>query len=168
MRKLKCSLFIFCLGSLFFSVNAKPGEPVRKKDSPVDTVKTVLPKVSAIKPVNDVWNKAVDAKGNLLGYVFNSEKYGVDIFGYFEDVPTLVVTDKNYKILKVSVINSYETEEYLRKIRKNGFFSKWNGKTIQSAKDLKVDAVSGATLTTEAVIDNVKLISEKAVKTQPK
>lgn len=161
-------LLLLGIGSLCVSASAKPGEPQRKKDSPVDTVKTVLPKVSAIKPINEVWNKAVDAKGNLLGYVFNSEKYGVDIFGYYEDVPTLVVTDKNHKILKVSVINSYETEDYLRRIRKNGFFSKWNGKQIQSAKDLKVDAVSGATLTSEAVIDNMKLISEKAVKTQPK
>lgn len=168
MRKFKWSLLLFCMGTLLISVSAKPGEPVRKKDSPVDTVKTVLPKVSAIKPINDVWNKAVDAKGNLLGYVFNSEKYGIDIFGYYEDVPTLVVTDKNYKILKVSVINSYETEEYLGRVRKKGFFSKWNGKQIQSVKDLKVDAVSGATLTSEAVIDNVKLISEKAVKSQPK
>lgn len=164
MRKIKTLLLLLGIGSLCVSVNA---EPQRKKDSPVDTVKTVLPKVSAIKPINEVWNKAVDAKGNLLGYVFNSEKYGVDIFGYYEDVPTLVVTDKNHKILKVSVINSYETESYLNKIRKSGFFLKWTGKQIQSVQDFKVDAVSGATLTSEAVIDNVKLISEKSRHSEP-
>ncbi|MGL5317850.1 MAG: FMN-binding protein [Bacteroidales bacterium] len=168
MKVFKYMLLHLCLGTFFSSISAKPAEPVRKKDSPVDTVRTVLPKTVAIQPVNEIWSKAVDAKGRLLGYVFNSEKYGIDIFGYYEDVPTLVVTDSQQKILKVSVINSYETEEYLTIIRNKGFFSKWNGKQIQSAKDLKVDAITGATLTTEAIIDNIKLISEKAVKTQPK
>ncbi|MGL4852839.1 MAG: FMN-binding protein [Phocaeicola sp.] len=142
--------------------------PERKLDSPLDTVKLIYPKATAIQPINSVWNKAVDNKGNLLGYVFNSEVYGIDNLGYYEDVPVLVVTDKSEKIQYVSIINSYETPEYVEDIYRSGFMERWNGKKLTDIQSIEVDGVSGATLTSEAVIENMKLIANKALTTPVK
>ena len=49
-----------------------------------------------------------------------------------------------------------ETPKYLTLIKQD-LLGKWNGKKVKDAKALKVDAVTGATYSSEAVIENVKL-----------
>lgn len=170
MRKITLLTLLLFSASMLLIAQGNRGRraPQRKVDSPIDTVKLVHPKATAIQPINDIWNKAIDAKGNLLGYVFNSQLYGVDNLGYYEDVPVLVITDKTEKITYVSIINSLETPSYLDDIYSSGFLQKWNGKKIKELKEVEVDGVTGATLTSEAVIENMKLISTKAVEKQPK
>ncbi|MGL4993195.1 MAG: FMN-binding protein [Bacteroidales bacterium] len=138
-------------------------EPTRKADSIIDSVRTVYPSAADIKPLNTIWNSIIDKKGNQVGFLFNSQEYGTDIWGYYEDVPTIVVTDKSHKIVKVAVVNSLETPSYLNKIYRSGFLKKWNGIDIKEASKTNVDAVTGATLTSEAVIENIKLISDKSI-----
>lgn len=158
---------ICCASLLLTAQNKAKRGPQRKVDSPIDTVKSVYPKTSAIQPINTIWNKAVDAKGNLLGYVFNSQLYGVDNLGYYEDVPVLVITDKNQQVQRVSIINSLETPSYVEDIYNSGFLQQWNGQRIEKLNQMEVDGVSGATFTSEAVMENMKLISTKAVENQP-
>lgn len=171
MKKLAILTFSLLCASLLLTAQGQrraKRTPQRKVDSPIDTVKLIYPKATDILPINTVWNKVIDAKGNLLGYVFNSQEYGVDNLGYYEDVPVLVVTDKAEKIQSVSIINSLETPSYVRDVYSSGFMQKWNGKKIKELNSVEVDAVSGATFTTEAVIQNMKLISTKAIENQPK
>ena len=40
---------------------------------------------------------------------------------------------------------------------KKNLLDKWNGKKVKEAKSMKVDAVTGATYSSNAVIENVKL-----------
>lgn len=159
MRKLILSLalllFMFC-GISAQEVNHSP------KESPLEIVKKTYPSTTKIVKINDVWNKAVDSRGKLLGYVFNSSEYGKDIRGFRGPVPILIVTDKNQKIRKVTAFNNNETPKYLSKVAAEGLFKKWNGKAIQKAKDEKVDGVTGATFSSRAIIKNVQLISKKA------
>lgn len=132
------------------------------KESPLEIVKKTYPSATKIVKINDIWNKAVDKRGKVLGYVFNSSEYGKDIRGFRGPVPILIVTDKNQKIRKVTAFNNNETPKYLSKVAAEGLFNKWNGKTIQKAKDEKVDGVTGATFSSRAIIKNVQLISKKA------
>ena len=159
MRKLILSLaliiFVFC-GASAQETNHSP------KESPLEIVKKTYPSATKIVRINSVWNKTVDSKGKLLGYVFDSSEYGKDIRGFKGPVPTLIITDKNQKIRKVVAFNNNETPKYLSKVAAEGLFNKWNGKSIQKAKDEKVDGVTGATFSSRAIIKNVQLISKKA------
>ncbi|MGL5013846.1 MAG: FMN-binding protein [Bacteroidales bacterium] len=145
------------------NITVNGAEPTRKVDSIIDSVRTVYPSAADIKPINTIWNSIIDNKGKEVGYLFNSQEYGSDIWGYYEDVPTIVVTDKSHKIVKVAVVNSFETPSYLNKIYRSGFFKRWNGTDIKDASKRSVDVVTGATLTSEAVIENIKLISDKSI-----
>ncbi|MGL4411580.1 MAG: FMN-binding protein [Bacteroidales bacterium] len=145
------------------NITINGAEPTRKADSIIDSVRTVYPSAAEIKPINTIWNSVIDKKGKEVGYLFNSQEYGSDIWGYYEDVPTIVVTDKSHKIVKVAVVNSFETPSYLNKIYRSGFLKRWNGTDIKDASKRSVDAVTGATLTSEAVIENIKLISDKSI-----
>ena len=48
-----------------------------------------------------------------------------------------------------------ETPKYFALIKRD-LLGKWNGLTVKKAAEQKVDVVTGATFTSEAVIENVK------------
>jgi uncharacterized protein with FMN-binding domain len=58
--------------------------------------------------------------------------------------------------VKIEALKNQETPKYFLKVKK-ALLDKWNGLKVKDAKALKVDAVTGATYSSEAVIENVKL-----------
>ena len=48
----------------------------------------------------------------------------------------------------------HETPDFFAEVKP--LLSKWNGKTINEAQQLKVDAISGATFSSRGVIGNMK------------
>lgn len=132
-----------------------------------DVVRKVLPQMTSLQVIDSVWVKAVDAQGKVIGYLLNSTQYGVDNIGRNGPVPTLIVLDSSKKILRVEIGRSSESPAYLSKIQRVGFCNRWNGMTLQSAKSQRVDAVTGATLTSSAVAANVRLMANMAEKSQP-
>jgi uncharacterized protein with FMN-binding domain len=156
-------MFVFCLA---FAQGEGGGQPAPKAATPLEIVKKVYPATTKIVKINNVWNKAVDKKGKLLGYVLNSTEYSKDIRGFRGPVPVVVVTDKAQKIRKIAALGNHETPAYFK--RAASLMSKWNGKSIQKAKDAKVDGVTGATFSSNAIIKNVQLISKKASEKKPK
>lgn len=141
----------------------------RKRDagSPIDTVRLIFPEAHTIEKINPSWNAVKDANNNTLGYVLNSLEYGKENKGYGDDVPTWVITDKKGTIQKVCIINSYETRSYQRLIHRKKFYEQWVGKSLEESKNMKVDIVSGATLTSTAVKNNMQLIIDNALKNKP-
>jgi uncharacterized protein with FMN-binding domain len=57
---------------------------------------------------------------------------------------------------KIEALKSFETPKYYVKVKK-ALLEKWNGMKVKDAKALQVDAVTGATFSSEALIKNVQL-----------
>src|SRR5574344_1679347 len=114
MRKLFLSVALFAFTFTILSAQedyeAQRSQP---KKTPLEIVKKVYPSTAKIVRINDVWNKAVDKRGKLQGYVLNSTEYGKDIRGFKGPVPVLVVTDKSQKIKNVSILDNHETPRFL-------------------------------------------------------
>ncbi|MGL5787625.1 MAG: FMN-binding protein [Bacteroidales bacterium] len=144
-------------------------QATRKRDagSPIDSVRLIFPGAQKIEKINSCWNAAKDQKGNTLGYVLNSIEYGKENKGFGDDVPTWVILDKKGVIRKVCIINSYETRSYQRLVHRKKFYNQWLGLNLQSAGNKDIDIVTGATLTSTAVKNNMKLIIDQAIKTKP-
>ena len=53
-------------------------------------------------------------------------------------------------------LKSAESPKYYAKVKK-ALLEKWNGLKVKEASQLKVDAVTGATYSSEAVVKNVRL-----------
>lgn len=160
---LVCCMTLFAQGEM---QGEQHQQQTFKSESPLQIVKKVYPTTTKIVKINNVWNKAVDKKGKLLGYVLNSTEYTKNVRGFRGPVPVLVITDKNQKIRKVAALSNQETPRYLSKAA--SVLNKWNGKTIQNAKTAQVDGVTGATFTSKAIIKNVQTISKKASEKKPK
>ena len=88
-------------------------------------------------------------------YVINTTEIGKDIEGYQATTPLKVYIKKD-KVEKIEFLKSQETPKYYVKVKK-ALLNKWDGKNVKDAKAQKVDAVTGATFSSDAVIENVRL-----------
>jgi uncharacterized protein with FMN-binding domain len=88
-------------------------------------------------------------------YIIDTTELGKNVEGYQAPTP-LKVYIKNDKVEKIEFLKSQETPKYYAKVKK-ALFEKWNGLKVKDAKAQQVDAVTGATFSSEAVIENVRL-----------
>ena len=87
-------------------------------------------------------------------YVVTTTTIGKDIEGYNGPTPLKVYIKKN-KVERIEFLKSMESPKYYAKVKK-ALLEKWNGKTVKEARTLQVDAVTGATFSSEAVVQNVQ------------
>ena len=88
-------------------------------------------------------------------YVVNTTTLGKDVIGYVGTTPVKVYIKKN-KVVKVEALKNQETPKYFVKVKK-ALIEKWNGLKVNEARQLKVDGVTGATFSSDALIQNVQL-----------
>ena len=87
--------------------------------------------------------------------VINTTELGKNVEGYQGPTPLKVYIKKD-KVEKIEFMKSTETPKYYAKVKK-ALLEKWNGLKVKDAKAQQVDAVTGATYSSEAVIENVRL-----------
>lgn len=87
--------------------------------------------------------------------VINTTNIGKDIQGFMGPTPVKIYIQKN-KVVKVEALKNEDTPKYFLKVKK-ALLDKWNGMKVKDAKNMKVDAVTGATYSSKSVIENVKL-----------
>ncbi len=105
-------------------------------------------------------SKHIREAGDSL--IVNTKVLGASIEGYNGPVPLEVVVMKG-KIADIRVLENEETPRYLNRAM-YGLKDKWVGKSISKAYKTEVDAVSGASYTSEAIISNMKLALEELQK----
>ena len=87
--------------------------------------------------------------------VINTTSLGKDVQGYLGATPLKIYIQKN-KVVKIEALKNQESPKFFIKVKKN-LLNKWNGMKVKDAKKQKVDVVTGATYSSEAVIKNVQL-----------
>ena len=96
-------------------------------------------------------DNVITRNGNTV--IVNTETIGKSIQGYAGATPVKIYIEKN-KITKVEALKNLEGPKYMAKAKK--LLTAFEGKTVAKAKKQKVDAVTGATFTSEALIKNVQ------------
>ena len=86
--------------------------------------------------------------------IINTTTLATHIEGYVGTTPVKVYI-KAGKVLKVEALENEETPKYFDMVAK-GLMKKWNGLSVKTADKKKVDVVTGATVSSEAVIENVR------------
>ena len=87
--------------------------------------------------------------------VINTTTLGKDVQGFLGATPLKIYIQKN-KVVKIEAMKNQETPKYFLKVKKH-LLDKWNGVKVKDAKKMKIDAVTGATYSSKAVIENVQL-----------
>lgn len=99
--------------------------------------------------------------GKIAGLYLESTGLTEHIKGYAGSITLGVSITPNGTIDKVYHINSQETSSYLRKIDRAGFYQQFLGIELNGNKH-QVDAVSGATISTQAMAKTVTELLNKA------
>ena len=86
-------------------------------------------------------------------FIVNTTTIAKGVEGYNGPVPVKIYIRKN-KVEKIEVLKNQEGPKYLNKVKKE-LLNAWDGLTVKEAKAKQVDAVTGATFTSKALIENV-------------
>lgn len=86
----------------------------------------------------------------------NTTNLGTDVIGFNGPTPVEISTVKGV-ITRIKALPNQETPGYFRMVKESGLLEKLVGKTVEEAKTVELDAVSGATYSSDAVIKNIRL-----------
>lgn len=125
-------------------VAAQTAQPAKA----IQSAKAVAKK-AVEEPVEQKETKAPEVQ------VINTTDLGKDIMGYAGPTP-VEITIEDGKVKSIKALPNQESPGFLRRVLQSGLLEKWNGKTVEEARELEVDAVTGATFTSTALIKNVK------------
>lgn len=89
-------------------------------------------------------------------YTVDTTTLSQEVKGYNGPTPLLITIAKD-KIVKVEALENSETPGFFQRMKDGGMLERWNGKTVDEALSAQVDAVAGATYSSNAVIENVRL-----------
>lgn len=90
------------------------------------------------------------------GYrVVSTQNIAKDIWGFGGNIPLHIYLKENL-IEKIEVQEHSESTDFFSTVEKSGLMEAWNGLSPQEAIDKKVDAVSGATMSSTAVIQSMR------------
>ena len=93
-------------------------------------------------------------KQNNGTFVVNTSTIAKDVRGYNGPAP-LEIHIKDDRIVKIIILSNNETRNYFERVKKN-LMSKWIGMKVNKVLSTDIDAVTGATYTSDAVTENMK------------
>ena len=98
-----------------------------------------------------VSDEVITKEGNAT--VINTTSLTKSIIGYQSPTPVKIYIEGD-KITKVSALRNNETPKYFQQAKK--VLNKYEGKTIKKAAKMKVDGITGATMSSDALVKNVQ------------
>jgi electron transport complex protein RnfG len=152
------TLGVICLvaSGLLGTVHAltQPKIESQKKSQEEASLKEVFPVAESFEAVREgaetVFYKAFDSQKKMLGVVFKASRRG-----YSSDIVTLAGMDNQGVLVGIKVLSQNETPGLGSQAAEPTFLSQFSGKKVD-ALGTGVDAISGATITSKAIIDSVQ------------
>lgn len=119
-------------------------------------VQDLFPEAQQLQFLDTAYYAVKNAEDETLGSVLLSSPYSDGIKGYAGPIPLLIGLDKDGKIVQVKMLANHETPGFLNSVIKAGFLDSWNGLTVDEALQKDVDAVSGATYSSNGIQNSLK------------
>lgn len=92
---------------------------------------------------------------SLQDTIINTSNIPVATLGYKGAVPVKIYISAG-RVDSIIPLENEETPSYFGKVTESGLLESWNGKTPEEGQQLQVDAVTGATYSSKAIIANVQ------------
>lgn len=127
------------------------GQNVEWPDLPVTEITPYFSEAAQTQTIDTAFYEIKDAKGNKLGTVLFSSPYSDNIKGFNGPTPLLIALDAEGRIKNVVLLENQETPWYAQHVKHGGLYEAWNGLTPNEAIGKEVDAISGATYTSNGV-----------------
>ncbi|HET6515313.1 MAG TPA: RnfABCDGE type electron transport complex subunit G [Thermodesulfovibrionales bacterium] len=156
---------IYVIGGLILAAVYAKTSPIMFKnaeEAKKQALKQLIPEADEIKKIGDwtVHEKHAEyfvatKDGKVIGYIVQS--FGK---GYSSYINTLIATDKDFKVQKISILGHAETPGLGDEIESDSFKAQFKNKDTEHLKVLKtettdyIQAISGATISSRAVTED--------------
>ena len=131
--------------------------PVRLPELPLSEVEPYFSEATEVQTIDTSYYQVKNADGKLLGTVLLSAPYSASINGYNGPTPLLIALDAEGRIMQVVLRDNQETPRFAQRVVDGGLYDSWNGLTVEEALAKGVDAISGATYTSNGVKNSLKV-----------
>ena len=154
------SVIVFVAVFLLMLVNNVTKDKIlaEREAKVTNVLQKIYPEMQDFELKNDIYIILED--NSVIGYAFMAVGKG-----YGGDINTIVGIDKDYNIKEISVVSNTETPGLGTKILEAFFTDQFKGLEIGDVKlskdGGKIDAISGATISSRAVTDSVRSAIEK-------
>ena len=158
-------IVVYLAGGLILALVYAKTSPVMYQNAIVEkerALKKLMPEADRIEKLGDwtIHDKHAEyyeaKKGNtVIGYLIQS--YGK---GYSSYINTLIAVDKDFKVLRISILGHAETPGLGDEIESDSFMDQFAGKDSEHLRVLKseaggnIQAISGATISSRAVAED--------------
>ncbi|MCM1378201.1 MAG: 4Fe-4S binding protein [Clostridium sp.] len=116
---------------------------------------------------NQVSNASPKQHTNNEQTIINTTEIAPEVNGYAGPTPVNIYINADQTIDSIVPLHNTETPDFFNRLSDEGLLEAWDGKTINEAIALKVDAVSGATFSSISIIKNVQAGLHEYNKTTP-
>ncbi len=142
-----------------YRVNRPPPRPVDSSIRLVDVTKLFPEAERAVVPRKENgWSDVLGADGRLLGRIISTSPAADEgVIGHAGPTPTLIGTGPDGRIVGLFLLPNLESPDYLKIAVEGGILERWKGLDWREAGAAKVDTVSAATMSSEAIRDSVRL-----------
>lgn len=147
MRTYKKSLNALLVASLMAFCSCGPKLP----QLPVTEISPYFEDAAKTKAIDTALYQVKDAKGKVIGTVLLSSPYSDKISGFNGPTPLLIALDADGHIKNVVMLDNEETPVFAQRVVDGGLYNAWNGLSVDEALNKDVDAISGATYTSNGV-----------------
>ncbi|MEZ5387796.1 MAG: FMN-binding protein [Prosthecobacter sp.] len=121
----------------------------------VERVRDFFPAAAVLTPQGGM-QAVKDESGITLGHVMQTSPEADDIIGYAGPTNTLIALDARGRVLGLRILHSADTTDHVAEVvGERSFFKQFTEKKPAEMASLRVDAVSGATLTSSAIAEGV-------------
>ncbi len=164
LRSSAPSLAIVALGVLalanrhaYLEVRDRPGDELEGVP-PVSQIQEVYPEAAEVADCDSRGEpcRLLDEDGEPIAQVIFSAAYVDDITGYGGPVSLAIEVDDEDTVRGLALIDHSETPSFVEDVREEELLARWDGLAIDEAVAHDVDVVSGATMTSRAIIETVR------------
>ena len=132
------------------------GSKVKWPALPIEEATPYFADAAKAQTIDTAFYKIKDPKGNTLGTILFSSPYSDGVKGFNGPTPLLIALDAEGRIKTVALLDNEETPRFAQRVVEGGLYEAWNGLTFDEALGKEVDAVSGATYTSNGVKKSLK------------
>lgn len=135
---------IFCLGSC-------DPIPTQLPELPLERVTPYFSEAAEVQTIDTSFYQVKNAQGELIGTLLYSMPYSETVKGYNGNTPLVIALDAEGRIKQVVMLPNHETPRFVERVVDGGLFKAWDGLTVEEALGKNVDAINGATYTSNGV-----------------
>ena len=162
MKKFSRVFRILIVATAFIAAFFMLKEPVKTSEDSCnldkDAAKKIFAAAESFKKIGEeCFYDVFDKNSENIGRVLYTKPDENSVGGFGGSLRVVVGIDQKGNIAGIELGDNYESVGFVERVRNEGFFEKWNGKSVAEAAKAEVDTVSGATMSTRAIKSMVAL-----------